>query len=247
MPSYDPASSQSPAFVPSALAGTLAIQIAEQIGIAITEEKFAPGERLREVSLAETFNVSRATIRDALRILESRALVRILPQRGAQVTMLSTPELMNLFEIRAALVALASRRAAERYVPAHAPVLEASYARLKAAQKDANAYARASALIVADIAALSGNDQLADMLAGFAQRIGRYARLGLATPKRRTQSLASWATLIDAIKAGNADLAESTHRALAHNNRDAAIAAIAAREHTETPARRARARVSDAA
>jgi DNA-binding GntR family transcriptional regulator len=242
--------SPSPAFIPSALAGTLAIQIADQIGNAITEEKFAPGERLREVSLAETFNVSRATIRDALRILESRALVKILPQRGAQVALLSTAELMNLFDIRAALVALASRRAAERYVPAHAPILAAGYARLKAAQKDANAYARASAMLVADIAGLSGNDQLAEMLAAFAQRIGRYARLGLATPKRRSQSLANWAKLIDAIVAGDAELAESTHRTLAHDNRDAAIAEIAARKRAEaTPVakRTRRARASDAA
>ena len=238
-------SSNASAFTPAALAGTLAIQIAGQIGNAITEEKFAPGERLREVVLAETFNVSRATIRDALRILESRGLVKILPQRGAQVTMLSTSELMNLFDIRAALVGLASRRAAEHYVPEQAAVLAAGYARLKAAHKDADGYARASAMLVADIAGLSGNEQLADMLTGFAQRIGRYARLGLASPKRRTQSLANWARLIDAITRGDTDLAEATHRTLANENRDAAMAEIAARERggaaaAGTRARRAR-------
>jgi DNA-binding GntR family transcriptional regulator len=250
VPSYDAATSSSPAFIPSALAGTLAIQIADQIATAITEEKFAPGERLREVILAETFNVSRATIRDALRILESRGLVRILPQRGAQVTLLSTAELMNLFDIRAALVALASRRAAECYMPEHGPILAAGYARLKAAQKDANEYARASAMLVAIVAGVSGNEQLGEMLAGFSQRIGRYARLGLATQKRRAQSLASWTRLIDAIVSGDADLAESTHRSLAHENRDAAMAEIAERERAESASvskRTRRARVSDAA
>lgn len=230
VPLSDNTSSTQPNFVPAALAATLAIQIADQIGAAITEEQFAPGEHLREVNLATTFNVSRATVRDALRILESRSLVRILPQRGAQVTLLSTQELMNLFEIRAMLVALASRRAAARYRPEHAPVLAAGFARLKAAVKDGNAYARASSTIVTDVAELSGNDQLAELLVGFAQRIGRYARLGLATQKRRTQSLASWSRLIDAITARDENLAEAIHRQLALENRDAAIAEIEGRE-----------------
>ncbi len=236
VPLSDNTGSLQPNFVPAALAATLAIQIAEQIGVAITEEQFAPGERLREVNLATTFNVSRATVRDALRILESRGLVRILPQRGAQVTLLSTQELMNLFEIRAMLVALASRRAAARFQPEHAPVLAAGFARLKAAVKDGNAYARASGMIVTDVAQLSGNDQLAELLVGFAQRIGRYARLGLATQKRRTQSLASWSRLIDAITARDENLAEATHRQLALENRDAAIAEIEARERASAGA-----------
>ncbi|TAL56443.1 GntR family transcriptional regulator [Pandoraea sp.] len=216
-------------FSPASLTATLPIQIAEQIGTAIMEEQFAPGERIREVSLAASFNVSRATVRDALRILESRGLVRILPQRGAQVTLLSSQELQNLFEIRAVLLALASRRAAGNFRAEDAPRLKAALAQLKATLNDAKGYARASAAMVTEVAALSGSEQLSEMITGFAQRIGRYARLGLVTQKRRNRSLSNWTALVAAIIAKNEELAEATHRRLALENRDAAMEEIEAR------------------
>jgi DNA-binding GntR family transcriptional regulator len=160
-----------PAFTPATLTPTLPLQIADRIGEAIVDEQFAPGGRLKEVELAGAFGVSRTTLREALRILESRGLVRILPQRGAQVTQLSRAELENLFEIRAVLLGLAARDAARNYQAAdHAP-LKARLAALGAARDDARAYARASAELVACVARLSRNDQLAEMIAGFAQRI----------------------------------------------------------------------------
>jgi DNA-binding GntR family transcriptional regulator len=218
-------------FSPTALAATLSIQIADQIGVAILEEELAPGERIREASLAETFGVSRATVRDALRILETRGLVKILPQRGAKITALSAAELNNLFEIRALLLGLASRHAAEHFVPEHEAELRAAFESLnQACTQDANAYARASAAMVVLITQLSENVQLAELILGFASRIGRYARMGLLTSARRRRSLANWKTLVSAIKAGNGDLAEKTHRRLALENRDEAITVIRARE-----------------
>ena len=80
----------------AALVPTLPLQIAERIGTSIVEERFAPGERLKEVELALAFGVSRATVREALRLLEKRGLVSILPQRGARVTELSKKELEEL-------------------------------------------------------------------------------------------------------------------------------------------------------
>lgn len=219
-------------FSPASLTATLPIQIAEQIGTAIMEEQFAPGERIREVNLAASFNVSRATVRDALRILESRGLVRILPQRGAQVTLLSSQELQNLFEIRAVLLALASRRAAGNFRAEDAPRLKAALAQLKSTLNDASGYARASAAMVTEVATLSGSEQLSEMIIGFAQRIGRYARLGLVTQKRRNRSLSNWTALVAAIIAKNEELAEATHRRLALENRDAAMEEIEARAKT---------------
>lgn len=216
-------------FTPAALTATLAIQIADQIGAAIMEEQFVPGERLREVTLSAAFNVSRATLRDALRILESRGLVSIQPQRGAHVALLSTQELVNLFEIRAVLLALASRRAAGHFEAADGACLDAALARLKATAEDARAYAAASAAMVAEVTRLSDNEQLAELIAGFAQRIGRYTRLGLLTRQRRLRSIENWTALLAAIATRDEDLAEATHRRLALENRDAAVAEIEAR------------------
>ena len=216
-------------FIAAALTPTLPLQIADQIGAAIVEEQFAPGERLKEVDLAKAFGVSRASVREALRILESRGLVRILPQRGAQVTLLSRIELENLFEIRAVLLGLAARHAAQNFEPSSRRALQTCLAALIDARSDAQAYARASAEMVECVARLSGNEQLAELITGFAQRIGRYTRLGLAAPERRTRSLASWRRVVHSIAANDQAAAEETIRRLALENRDAALVEIARR------------------
>src|SRR5262249_41520811 len=52
--------------------------IVDQIERAIFEGVYSPGERLRsERELAEQFRVSRITVRDALRVLEARGLIRV--------------------------------------------------------------------------------------------------------------------------------------------------------------------------
>lgn len=213
-----------------ALTRTLPLQLAERLGSAIVEEQIAPGERLKEVDLARSFGVSRATVREALRLLEQRGLVSIVPQRGAQVTKLERSELEDLFEIRAVLLGLASRRVARDYSPQSAAVLAAGHARLKAAVGNGAAYARASADLVADIALLSGNQQLADYIADFAMRVGRYARLGLATPERQARSLANWGKLLRAMATRDAERAEAIHRRLSTENQEAAIAELERRE-----------------
>lgn len=211
------------------LSATLPIQIADKLGTAIIEEVLRPGERIREVDFANKFRVSRATVRDALRILETRGLVRILPQRGAQVTLLSTQELQNLFEIRATLLGLASRRAAKNFQQADSIALRRGLTELIASIDDPNEYSRCSARMVQLIGELSRNEQLAEMIMSFSQRIGRYARLGLVKAERRQRSLANWKTLVSAITARDIARAESVHKNLASENGDAALLEIQTR------------------
>ena len=99
------------------LYATLPSQIAVRIGHAIIDGKFKPGQKLREVDLAQSFGVSRASVREALRLVESEGLVTILPQRGAQVTTLTAAEVRDVFEIRAQLMGLACQRLAGAITP----------------------------------------------------------------------------------------------------------------------------------
>ena len=46
---------------------------------------YAPGDRLGEVELAETLNVSRTPVREALRRLEAEGLVEVTTNKGARV------------------------------------------------------------------------------------------------------------------------------------------------------------------
>ncbi len=125
-------------------------------------------------------------MREALRLLEQRGLVRILPQRGAHVTQLSVQELHDLFEVRTSLLATGSRLVAERRNADDARRLRGMLDELRQAVPDVDAYTRISAELVRTLAELSGNEVLAGYIGDFAMRIGRYTRMGLATLADRT-------------------------------------------------------------
>jgi DNA-binding GntR family transcriptional regulator len=74
---------------------------------------FQPRERLVELKLAEKLGVSRFWIRDAFKILETKGLIRVIPYKGAMVCDLDEQEIETIFEVRAELDALATRKAAE--------------------------------------------------------------------------------------------------------------------------------------
>ncbi|MGK2875834.1 MAG: GntR family transcriptional regulator [Nocardioides sp.] len=66
-----------------------------------------PGERLREEQLTQKFGISRAPLREALRLLAEQGLVEHLPRRGSRVTTYSDRDFTELFAVRDALERLA--------------------------------------------------------------------------------------------------------------------------------------------
>jgi DNA-binding GntR family transcriptional regulator len=193
---------------------TLPAQIAVRIGQAIVEGAFQPGEKLREVDLAGRFGVSRASVREALRMVEREGLVTILPQRGAQVTALSVKELQDVFDIRASLMGLACARLAVSATPQIRRQLEDHLKGLRAARDDGDAYARASLAISEFCVRNAGSTRLADLVLSFARQTARYTRLSLSTPERRRQSLNNWRDFVAATVAGKAAEAEHLARQL---------------------------------
>jgi DNA-binding GntR family transcriptional regulator len=88
--------------------------LADAIRSRILSGELAPGTALRETTLSETYNVSRHTLRAALRALTSEGLVQIVPDRGATVARLDAADLVPLFELRTALELEACRLTLER-------------------------------------------------------------------------------------------------------------------------------------
>lgn len=95
-------------------AAPLREQALEVLRKAILSRDLAPGERLVERELIERLGVSRTTIREALRELESERLIEVIPQRGAVVSALSSEDAADLYEARVAIEALLVRRFVER-------------------------------------------------------------------------------------------------------------------------------------
>ena len=72
-------------------------QLLSKIKGMILSGVFRPRERLVEAKLAKMFNVSRLWIRDALKILETKGLIRVIPYKGAVVKDLGEQEIEEIF------------------------------------------------------------------------------------------------------------------------------------------------------
>jgi DNA-binding GntR family transcriptional regulator len=90
---------------------SLSQQVSRVLTEAILEGVFSGGEKLIENKLQKVLGVSRSPIREALRDLERKGLVEIVPRKGCFVRNISARDIEEHFPVRAALEGLAAREA----------------------------------------------------------------------------------------------------------------------------------------
>lgn len=207
---------------------TLPEQVAEKIGSAIIQGHLAPGERLQEQKIADSVGVSRGPVRDALRILERNGLVQINARRGTWVTQPTVREVNDVFNMRIALVGLAARLAAEQKDSSVITELRAKIDRLTdlARGADVDAYLNALYEINWVLPDATGNNYLRNTLSSLIYLSLRYARLRLATEKRRLQSARKWRTLLNLIEQKRGKDAEVYAQSIIRESRDSALAIL---------------------
>src|SRR5215469_3283649 len=91
--------------------------VVKKIREAILDEIFKPGDHLGEVELAEKFEVSRSPVRETLLALEKEGTLIISPYKGAIVKPLSAEEILDIAELRLALISLALKPAHHHLAP----------------------------------------------------------------------------------------------------------------------------------
>ncbi|MEO1038658.1 MAG: GntR family transcriptional regulator [Pseudomonadota bacterium] len=204
--------------------------VAEQLVQAIKRREFRPGDRLREQDLAERFGVSRGPVREALRMLQSKSLVRIVPMRGASVASLSDREAVEAVEIGAALFALGMRKAAEAE---HECALEPVKAQWRALEEMADlsvppkAFYRQTVLMGDALLHIATTQRLRTLLLDV--RLGApaiHGPLGFTSAELRKTSIRKWAELIDAVETRQADTAERLARELHLDALEAALGVL---------------------
>jgi DNA-binding GntR family transcriptional regulator len=208
---------------------TLPEQIANEIGQEILDGQYQPGDPLREQDLSDSYQVSRGPIREALRLLEMDGVVQILPNKGAQITRLTVQEVADIFEIRAALIAVSMARICAEINDALIDQATALVARMRevAADPEAGAhFARLSHQMSVMLMSASPNTRLSEMLLSLARQTVRYTRLGLGTVERRHRSAELWGDLVEAMSRRDALQASGLAQTLILESRDAAITAL---------------------
>lgn len=92
-----------------------------------------PGERIDQDAIADTLGVSKLPVREALAMLETAALVDVIPRRGAFVARISRDDLIDHYRIYASISAIAAERAAAKLDSAALAGLKHNVAEMDAA------------------------------------------------------------------------------------------------------------------
>jgi DNA-binding GntR family transcriptional regulator len=189
-------------------------RLREAIEDEIVTGRWAPGTRLEETALAAKFGVSRTPIREALLHLAATGLVDIRPRRGAIVSAPDPRRLVEMFETMAELEAACGRLASRRYTAEDEAAMTSAHVACEQAAQSGNSetYYFENATFHAAVYRASHNAFLIDQCLGLHRRLSPYRRMQLRARNRIVQSLTEHAAAVQAILAGDGDLAAKVLR-----------------------------------
>ncbi len=119
--------------------------VAEVLRRAILVGELKPGERLRELAMAEKFQTSQGPIREAFRILSGEDLVVQVPNRGTYVASIDKGDVVEAYNLRVTIEARAVRLAMASWTAERTAALEAALGPMAVAAKRADHVALADA------------------------------------------------------------------------------------------------------
>ena len=198
-------------------------RIANLLERAILEGRYRPGERLREVELANRLGVSRTPLREAFYALETRGLIQIQPRRGAFVKSVTIEEMEELLTVRVSLDGLAAFLAAENAEAADIEELKKVHKSQRHAfrKRDDSAFHALGQEFHNLIYAASGNPKLISIYRSLRIDAALYPVADILLPGESEKSLNDHSELLAAIDSRNAGKAREIaerhiHRIKAH-------------------------------
>jgi DNA-binding GntR family transcriptional regulator len=210
-------------------------RIAEELRQMIIGGELRPGSSLSEMTLSETFGVSRTPIREALKQLQTEGLVEVRPRVGTFVAAPSQREITELFQMKELLEGAAARLLAFR---GRVPEVERLGAVMREADEavregDPEGYARLVHEFHELIVVGADNTKLEAHYRTLMNQLAyaRLVRTSLAQPGRLSESDHEHHRVLDLILAKDGDGAERLMREHVRRSHQALIAAMDKRQH----------------
>jgi len=200
----------------------------EELKGAIVDLRLAPGEPLREATLAERLGVSKTPIREALTRLEQEGLVETTSFKGAVVTRYSRQDLLEIYELRELLENAAVRAAAESMTEpdrAHLDRIARESRRLQRGQ-DRSELAALISEFDAVLFDQIRNQRIQALIENLRAHLTRIGQLTAEIPGRIDASVNEHEKIVEAIAARDPQLAEQYMREHIRSVRDDQLGAL---------------------
>jgi DNA-binding GntR family transcriptional regulator len=206
-------------------ADTLATQAYQAIRLALLHGQLRPDQFYSENSVALMLGISRTPAREALRQLETEGLIEVLPQRGFRVRRISSPELVEFYELREMLEAFVARslcrRIDERQISSLRHILE----RQALAVDDVSEFIGLDEEFHLSMARMAGLQRTAKIVASLRGVLWLMGTRIVDDPSRRTDVIREHQSILAALE-----------------RRDTGVAAMAVTRHVRATAKVALAR-----
>ena len=200
----------------------------EELKSAIVDLRLAPGDPLREATLADQLGVSKTPIREALTRLEQEGLVETTSFKGAVVTGYSRQDLLEIYELRELLENAAARTAAESMADADRDRLDRICRESRKLKKNHDAAGLAALISAFDDVLFEQvrNSRIRALIENLRAHLTRIGHLTAEIPGRIEASVDEHEKIVQAIAARDPELAERQMRGHIRSVRDDQLRAL---------------------
>jgi DNA-binding GntR family transcriptional regulator len=170
-----------------------------------------PGTRLTEMDLCGDLGVSRTPLREALNRLGHEGLLQVRPNRGYRVMPVTVTHFQHLGELRRAVEPQVAALAAAKALPEDLALMrDAADLQYEPGNRDSLvAYCRQNCVFHLAIARSTGNPLLSEIVMSALDKHQQPAYMGLLGRMSAKEPTGEHHAIVDAIQAGNSDLARA--------------------------------------
>ncbi|MCD8038635.1 MAG: GntR family transcriptional regulator [Lachnospiraceae bacterium] len=176
----------------------------------ILNGKYNENDELREAAVGEELGVSRTPVREAFRQLELEGLIRIVPNKGAYVTGISSSDVADIYEIRSLLEGLCARWATKKITKDAIEEMEETILLSEFHLKKGH-YDQLTELdnrFHMQLYEACESKMLIHLLKDFHQYVQKERQKTLSGRERSSAAVAEHKSIMEAIRDGNAELAQ---------------------------------------
>lgn len=172
---------------------------------------YKSGEELKEVQIGNELGASRTPVREALRQLELEGLVKIIPNKGAYVTGITSKDIQDIYIIRSLLEGLCAKWAAKLINKEKLDGLE-EIVYLSSYHSSKGNFEQVFELdnkFHEKLYEACGSEILMHTLSEYHHYLERVRKITLSSKDRALSSNKEHEAILNAIKSGDEDLAQS--------------------------------------